>query len=123
MQTCAPLFPLSPLNDIIVDLNKPKIIKDGGELSNLEYLPSKTENVKYLQNTGMCTFDPLSNTIVDLNKPKIIGNSGELSDLDYLPSKQKMWNISRTWTCEPLVSSGPLSHTRIHFKQALNDGE
>ena len=56
MQTHTPLFSLSPLNDIIVDLNKPKIIRDGGELSNLEYLPTKTENVKYLQNTGTHTF-------------------------------------------------------------------
>jgi len=89
VQTHTPLFFLSPLNDIIVDLNKPKIIKDGGELSNLEYLPTKTENVKYLQNAGTCTSclpEPPSNTIVDLNKPKI-RNSKELRDLEYLPSK------------------------------------
>jgi len=62
MQTCAPLVFLSPLNDIIVDLNKPKIIKYGGEFNNLEYLPTKTENVKYLQKVGMhtsCLFEPL----------------------------------------------------------------
>jgi len=61
MQTCAPLVSLSPLNDIIVDLNKHKIIKDVGELSNLEYLPTKTENVKYLQNIKTrtyCLFGP-----------------------------------------------------------------
>jgi len=53
MQTPTPLVFLSPLNDTIVDLNKPKIIRNSGELSNLEYLPTKTEKVKYLQNVGM----------------------------------------------------------------------
>jgi len=66
---------------------------------------------------------PLNNTIVDLNKSKIIKNGGELTDLDYLPSKQKMWNISRTQTHEPLISSGPSIYTRTHCKRALNDGE
>jgi hypothetical protein len=34
----------------------------GGELSNLEYLPTKTENVEYLWNTQMhtsCLFSPM----------------------------------------------------------------
>jgi len=66
---------------------------------------------------------PLNNIIVDSNKPKIITNGGELTDLDYLPSKQKMQNISRMQTHEPLVPSGPSSYTRIHCKRALNDGE
>jgi len=54
-QTCAPLVFFCALNDTIVDLNKPKIIRNSGELSNLEYLPTKTEKVKYLQNAGMRT--------------------------------------------------------------------
>jgi len=68
-------------------------------------------------------FGPLNNTIANLSKPNIIRNSGELTDLDYLPSKQKMGNILGMQTHEPLISSGPLNYTRIHFKQALNDGE
>jgi len=75
------------------------------------------------EHAPIVSFGPLNNTIVDSNKPKIIRNSGELTDLEYLPSKQKMQNISRTQTHEPLISSGPLNYTRIHFKQALNDGE
>ena len=66
---------------------------------------------------------PLNDTILDLNKSKIIRNSGELTYLDYLPTKQKMRNISRMWTHEPLVSWGPLNYTIIHFKRSLNDGE
>ena len=50
-------------------------------------------------------------------------NGGELTHLDYLPTKQKMRNISRTRTREPLVYWGPLNDTRIHFKQAPNHGE
>jgi len=50
-----PLISLDPLSITIVDLNKPKIIGNGGELSGLEYLPTKTEKVKYLQNTAMRT--------------------------------------------------------------------
>ena len=61
--------------------------------------------------------------MVDVNKPKIIRNSGELTHLDYLPTKQKMRNISRTRTHEPLVYWGPLNDTRIHFKRALNHGK
>jgi len=55
MQEHTPLISLGPLNDTILYLNKPKIIENGGELSDLEYLPTKTEKVKYLQNTGMHT--------------------------------------------------------------------
>jgi len=40
----------------IVDLDKPKIIRNSGELSDLEYLPTKTENVRYLQNMEICTY-------------------------------------------------------------------
>jgi hypothetical protein len=50
-------------------------------------------------------------------------NGGELTYLDYLPTKQKMQNISRTQMHKPLVSSGPLKYTKIHFKKALSDGE
>ena len=55
MQECAPLISLGPLNNIILYLNKPKIIGNGRELSDLEYLPTKVEKVKYLQNAGTCT--------------------------------------------------------------------
>jgi len=34
---------------IILDLNKPLIIGNGGELSDLDYLPTKTEYIEYLQ--------------------------------------------------------------------------
>ena len=44
-----------PSNDTIVYLNKPSIIRNGGELSDLEYLLAKTENVRYLQNAGTRT--------------------------------------------------------------------
>jgi hypothetical protein len=50
-------------------------------------------------------------------------NSAELSDLDYLPTKQKMRNISRTQTREPLVSWGPSNDTKIDCKRALSDGQ
>jgi len=39
---------LGPINRIILDLNKPLIMRNGGELSDLEYLPSITEYMKYL---------------------------------------------------------------------------
>jgi len=95
-------------------------------LSDLEYLPSITEYIKYLQivdTQASRLFSPLNDTIVDVNKPKIIRNSGELTYLDYLPTKQKMQNISIMRTCEPLIYWGPLDNTRIHFKQALNHEE
>jgi len=114
-----PLVFSGPLNRIIVNLNKPQIIGNGGELSDLEYLPTKTEYIEYLQIVDMHTshlFGPLNDTIVDVNKPKIIRNNGELTYLDYLPTKQKMRNISRMRTHEPLIYWGPLNDTRIHFK-------
>ena len=126
MQECSPLVSFDPLSNTIVDLNKPKIIGNSGELSDLEYLHTKTEKVnisRMQEHAPIVFFGPLDNTILDLNKPKIIRNSGELTDLDYLPPNQKMQNISRTRTHKPLISSGPLSYTGIHFKQALNDGE
>jgi len=64
-------------------------MRNGGELSDLEYLPMKTEYTKYLQNAATHTLrilGPLHNTIVDLNKSKIIRNGGELGGLEYLPS-------------------------------------
>jgi len=50
MRPRTPLVFLGPLHDTIVDLNKSKIIRNGGELSDLEYLPCITEYIKYLQN-------------------------------------------------------------------------
>jgi len=38
-----------------IDLNKPWIISNGGELSGLEHLPTKTEYIKYLQIADMHT--------------------------------------------------------------------
>jgi len=48
MQECAPLVSLGPLIDIMLYLNKPKIIGNGGELIDLDNL--QTENAEYLQN-------------------------------------------------------------------------
>jgi len=56
MRESAPLVSLGPLNDTILYLNKPKIIGNNGELSNLEYLSTKTEKVKYLQNAKMHSY-------------------------------------------------------------------
>jgi len=53
MRPCTPLVSSGPLHDTIVDLNKSKIIRNGGELSDLEYLPSITEYIKYHQNMDM----------------------------------------------------------------------
>jgi len=55
MWECAPIIILGPLNNTILYLNKPKIIGNGGELSDLQYLPTKTEKVKNLHNVGMHT--------------------------------------------------------------------
>ena len=55
MQEHTPLISLCPLNNSILYLNKPKIMENSGELSDLEYLLTKTEKVKYLQNAGKCT--------------------------------------------------------------------
>ena len=49
MQKCAPLVLFGLLYDIIVNFNEPKIIENGGELSDLEYLLTKTQYTKYLQ--------------------------------------------------------------------------
>ena len=58
MQMHAPLVSSGPLNRVIVDLNKPYIIRNGRELGDLEYLPTKTQ---YTQNTDArtsCLFGP-----------------------------------------------------------------
>jgi len=52
---CAPLFSLGPLNRMRVDLNKPYIIRNGRELGDLEYLPTKIQYTEYLQNADVCT--------------------------------------------------------------------
>jgi len=87
---CTPFISLDPLSNTIVDLNKPKIIGNGGELSDLEYLPTKTEksHISIMQEcTPLIFLGPSNDTILYLNKPKIIGNGEELSDLEYLPTK------------------------------------
>jgi len=50
-----PLVSLGPLNGIIVDLNRPYIIRKSRELGDLEYLPTKTQYTIYLQNADACT--------------------------------------------------------------------
>jgi len=50
-----PLISSGPLNSMIVDLNKPYIIRNGRELGDLEYLPTKIQYTEYLQNTDVCT--------------------------------------------------------------------
>ena len=63
-------------------------MRNGGELSDLEYLPVKTEYTKYLQiadTPPLVSLGPLNSIILDLNKPLIMRNGGELSDLEYLP--------------------------------------
>ena len=51
------LVSLGPLNNTIVniDLNKPWIISNSGELSDLEHQLTKTEYIKYLQIADMHT--------------------------------------------------------------------
>jgi len=51
----APLVSSGPLNGIIVDLNEPYIIRNGRELGDLEYLPTKTQYTIYLQNADART--------------------------------------------------------------------
>jgi len=51
----APLISSGPLNRVIVDLNKPYVIQNGRELGDLEYIPTKTQYTKYLQNMDVCT--------------------------------------------------------------------
>jgi hypothetical protein len=46
----APIVSFVPSNYKISDLNKPKNEPNGGELSNVEYLPTKQENAEYLWN-------------------------------------------------------------------------
>jgi len=53
MQQHAPFASLDLSNDTILYLNKPKIMGNSGELSDLEYLPTKAEKVKYVQNAAM----------------------------------------------------------------------
>jgi hypothetical protein len=45
-----PLISFGPLDYMIIYLNKPYIIRYGGELSNIEYLPTKPENAENLWN-------------------------------------------------------------------------
>jgi len=47
-------------------------MRNGGELSNLEYLPMKIEYTKYLQiaeTHPLVSLGPLNSIILDLNKP------------------------------------------------------
>jgi len=52
----APLVFLGLLNGIILDLNKPYIIRNSRELSDLEYLPTKTQYTKYLRCAHLSSF-------------------------------------------------------------------
>jgi len=61
LQMCAPLVSLVPLNGMRVDLNKPYIIRNGRELGDLQYLPTKIQYTEYLQNADVhtsCLFWP-----------------------------------------------------------------
>ena len=55
LQMCAALVSLVPLNSMRVDLNKPYIIRNGRELGDLEYLPTKIQCTEYLQNADART--------------------------------------------------------------------
>jgi len=54
LQMHTPLISSGPLNSIIVDLNKPYIIRNGRELSDLEYLPTKTQYTEHQENHITC---------------------------------------------------------------------
>jgi hypothetical protein len=41
MLECAPLISFGPSNYMKINLNKPYTIKNGEELTNIEYLPTK----------------------------------------------------------------------------------
>ena len=87
---CAPLVSLVPLNGMRVDLNKPYIIRNGSELGDLQYLPTKynIQNISRMQmHAHLVSSGPLNRVTVDLNKPYVIQNSRELGDLEYLPTK------------------------------------
>jgi len=94
-------------------------MRNGEELSDLEYLPMKTENMKYLQNTATHTphlFGPLHDTIADLNKSKIIRNGGELSDLEYLPSITEYIKYLQNVDTRASRLFGPIKQHYIRFK-------
>jgi len=79
---------LDPLSNTIVDLNKPKIIGNGGELVGVfTYQNRKSKMSPEHGNAHLFCLGSLINTIADLNKLKIIRNGKELSDLEYLPTK------------------------------------
>ena len=64
-------------------------MRNGGELSDLEYLAMKTEYTNISRSrtrVPLVSFGPINRIILDLNKPLIMRNGGELSDLEYLPS-------------------------------------
>jgi len=51
MWECTALIFSGTSNNTIVDLKKPKIIRNGGELTDLDYLPSKQkmQNISRMQ--------------------------------------------------------------------------
>ena len=95
-------------------------MRNGGELSDLEYLPMKTENAEYLQNaatyTPLISSGPLHDTIVDRNKSKIIRNGGELSDLEYLPSITEYIKYLQNADTRASRLFGPIKQNYIRFK-------
>jgi hypothetical protein len=50
---CTALVSYSPSNYIIINLNKPPTIKNGGELTYLDYLPTK-QKMQNISRTQMC---------------------------------------------------------------------
>jgi len=53
MQMHAPLIFLGPLNNTIVGLGKSKIIRNSGELTYLDYLPTK-QKMQKISRTQTC---------------------------------------------------------------------
>jgi hypothetical protein len=82
-----------PSSYIIIYLNKPYIIRNGGEMSNIDYLPIKPENAEYLQNAGTCSschFWHFKLHNKGFEQALDHKKWWRLTYPDYLPTKQKM---------------------------------
>jgi len=98
-QECTPIVFFSPLNNTIVDLNKPKIIRNCGELTDPDYLPI----LEYI-----------------VNKPSMMENDGELTKIKYtLLLKHSMSNISKMQWWMPLISTSPKTYSIVSGNQPL----
>jgi len=67
----APLIFSGPLSDTILDLNKSKIIRNSGELTYLDYLPTK-QKIRNISRTRMreplVSWGPLNSTIIHFKR-------------------------------------------------------